>query len=61
MTNNYYQKTKKRFKKKHVKGTKIFLKKKKTKSDKYACEQCRNLSEEEKKSVNMIVNNIRIF
>ena len=30
MTINYYQKTKKSFKKKHVKGTKIFLKKKKT-------------------------------
>ena len=32
MTNNCYQKTKKSFKKKHAKGTKIFLKKKKTKS-----------------------------
>ena len=32
MTNNYYQKNKKILKKKHVKGTKIFLKKKKTKS-----------------------------
>ena len=31
MTNNCYQKTKKSFKKKHAKGTKIFLKKKKTK------------------------------
>ena len=31
MTNNYYQKTKKSSKKKQVKGTKIFLKKKKTK------------------------------
>ena len=30
MTINYYQKTKESFKKKHVKGTKIFLKKKKT-------------------------------
>ena len=30
MTINCYQKTKKSFKKKHVKGTKIFLKKKKT-------------------------------
>ena len=27
MTNNYYQKTKKSFEKKHVKGTKIFLRK----------------------------------
>ena len=33
MTNNYYKKkAKKSFKKKHAKGTKIFLKKKKTKS-----------------------------
>ena len=31
MTNNYYKKTKKGFKKKHMKGTKILLKKKKTK------------------------------
>ena len=29
MINKYYQKTKKNFKKKHVKGNKIFLKKKK--------------------------------
>ena len=42
MTNNYYKKTKKSFKKKHVKRTKIYLKKK-------------------KKSVNMVVNDIRIF
>ena len=34
MTNNYYKKKRKKksFKKKHMKGTKIFLKKKKTKS-----------------------------
>ena len=33
MANSYYkEKTKKNFKKNHVKGTKIFLKKKKTKS-----------------------------
>ena len=31
MINKYYQKTKKNFKKKHVKGNKIFLKKKKKK------------------------------
>ena len=29
MVNKYYQKTKENFKKKHVKGNKIFLKKKK--------------------------------
>ena len=35
MTNNYYKKkTKKSFEKKHVKGIKIFLKKKKTKGEK---------------------------
>ena len=32
MFNNYYQKTKKSFDKKHVKDTKIFLKKKKKKN-----------------------------
>ena len=32
MTNKYYQKTKKSLKRKHRKGTKIFLKKKKKKS-----------------------------
>ena len=31
MLNKYYQKTKKTFRKKHAKGTKIFKKKKKTK------------------------------
>ena len=31
MTNNYYQKTKKSFEKKHVKDIKIFVNKKKTK------------------------------
>ena len=34
MVNKYYQKTKKNFKKKHRKGTKIFLKKKKKKDEK---------------------------
>ena len=34
MVNKYYQKTKKDFKKKHRKGTKIFLKKKKKKDKK---------------------------
>ena len=31
MVNKYYQKTKKRLKKKHIEGTKIFLTKKKKK------------------------------
>ena len=49
MTNNYYKKKKKKksFKKKHVKGTKIF-RRRKNKNCQYACEQYRNLSEEEK-------------
>ena len=34
MTNNYYQKTKKSFEKKHVKDVKILLKKKKKKGKK---------------------------
>ena len=35
MVNKYYQKTKKRFKKKHVKDITIYLKKTKTKSANY--------------------------
>ena len=48
----YYQKNPKKLKKSLQKGlikcTKIFLKKKKNKNRQYACEQYRNLSEEEK-------------
>ena len=64
MTNNYCKKTKKNFtiiKKKHMKGTKIFLKKKKTKKHQYARDQDRNLSEKEKEKCQMVVNDIRIF
>ena len=39
MVNKDYQKTKKSFKKKHVKGTKIFLKKKKKKGEKKGSRQ----------------------
>ena len=39
MVNKYYQKTRKRFKKKRVKGTKIFVKRKKKKKSKYAQER----------------------
>ena len=49
MTNNCYQKKRKKsFRKKHVKGTKIFLKKKKTKCGNRNREWYRNLSEEVK-------------
>ena len=47
MVNKCYQKTKKSSKKKHVKGTKIFLKKKKKKHRK-PWDRYKNLSEEEK-------------
>ena len=44
---NKYKKQRKASKKKHVKGTKIFLKKKK-KKDQYHRERNKNLSKEEK-------------
>ena len=47
MINNFYQKTKKSFTKNHVKGTKIFLKKKKTNRANMLVSD-RNPSEEEK-------------
>ena len=47
MINNFYQKTKKSLKKNHVKGTKIFLKKKKTNRANMLASD-RNHSEEEK-------------
>ena len=48
MLNNYYQKRKKMSKKKHVKGTEIFLKKKRTKAQNQCARQrYRNLSAEE--------------
>ena len=49
MLTGYYKKEKKKLSKKLVKGTKIFLKKEKTKSQ-YAPERYRNLSEEEKEN-----------
>ena len=63
MTNNYYKKkTKKSFKKKHVKGNKILLKKKKTKSTNMLMSNIEIfLKKEKKRSVNMVENNIRIF
>ena len=47
MINNFYQKTKKSLKKNHVKGTKIFLKKKKTNRANMLVSD-RNPSEEER-------------
>ena len=62
MKNNYYQKMNKSFSKKDVKGTKIFLKKKKTKS----CNMLVSdidifLKKKKKRIVNMVLNNIKIF
>ena len=54
--------TTKDFKKKHVKDIKIFLKKKKTKGKKKACEIYQQFFEGEKeKAINTIVNIIKIF
>ena len=47
MVNKYYQKTKKRFKKKDAKDIKIFLRKKR-KGEKKTQDRYKNLSEEEK-------------
>ena len=46
---NKYKKQRKASKKKHVKGTKIFLKKKKKKDEKKAQDRYKHLSEEERK------------
>ena len=54
MTNNYCKKTKKNFtiiKKKHMKGTKIFLKKKKTKSTNMLVTKIEIFLKKKKKSV----------
>ena len=48
MTNNYYKKIKKSFKKKHVKDIKIFIKKKKKLSVSIIVSVIKNLSEEQK-------------
>ena len=48
MVNKYYQKTKKRFKKKYVKDITIYLKKTKTKSANYVWEWYQNFTEEKK-------------
>ena len=48
MSTGYIQKNKKDFKKRLLKGIKIFPKKKKNQKRQYAREKCQNLSEEEK-------------
>ena len=61
MTNNYYQKPKKSFKKKHVKGTKIFLKKMTKSANMLMSDIEIFLKKKKKRSVNMVVNDVRIF
>ena len=62
MTNNYYQNNKKSFKKKHAKDTKVFLKKKMTKSVNTLVSNIETFLKERKKRIaNMVVNDIRIF
>ena len=57
MVNEYYQKTKKSFKKKHAIGTKIFLKKKKTKSANMFEKDIKVLlKKKKKKGVNIMKN-----
>ena len=52
----------KSFKRKHVKGTKIFLKKKQTKSANMLVSNIEIfLKKKKKKSVNIVMNDIRIF
>ena len=61
MINNYYQKSKS-FEKKHMKGTKIFLKKNKTKSvNMLVCDIEIFLKKKKKRSINMVVNDTKIF
>ena len=62
MTYNYDKKTKKSFEKKPVKGTKIFLKNKKTKSDNMLLSEIEIfLKKKKKRRINMVVTNIKIF
>ena len=63
MTNNYYKKEKKLSKNARERYQNL-SEEKKDKKPRYACEQYRNLSEVKKKkkrSVNMVLNVIRIF
>ena len=60
MTNKYYQKSKEKLQKKHVKDLKIFLKKKKTKDEKLVLKKYQILLKK-KKWVIIIVDVIDIF
>ena len=64
MLTGYYKKKKikKSFQKRLVKGTKIFLKKKKTNGTNMLVSNIEiSLKKKKKRSVNMVVNNIKIF
>ena len=56
MLNKYYQKTKKTFRKKHAKGTKIFKKKKKTKIANMIEKDIKILLKKKKKGASIIKN-----
>ena len=59
MVNKYYKKTRKNFKKKHEKGTKIFLKKKKIKRPETDIKVF--LKKKKEKSVSIIVVKLKLF
>ena len=62
LTGHYKKKIKKSFQKRLVKGTKIFLKKKKTNGTNMLVSNIEIfLKKKKKRSVNMVVNNIKIF
>ena len=58
MVDEYYQKTKESFRKKHVKGTKIFLKKKKTKNTNMLEKDIKVLLKKKKKKGVSIITNL---
>ena len=61
LTGYYQKKTKKSFQKRIVKGTKIFLKKKKAKSANMLVSYIEIFLNKKKKNVYIVVNDIRIF
>ena len=58
MVSKYHQKTKKSFKNKHAKGTKIFLMKKKTKSPNMLKKDIKILLKKKKKKGVTIIRNV---
>ena len=58
MVDKYYQKTKESFRKKHAKGTKIFLKRKKTKNTNMLEKDIKVLLKKKKKKGVTIIKNI---